>query len=206
MQFHIFISAVIAFIFAKVVMGLEVEGHKNIPRQGGLIIASNHLSNWDPPILGISAALRREVFFLGKEELFLPNKFYSLLIRKFNTIPLKREGIDRKSIRITSYHLRRGRTIVIFPEGKRNPIKGFLKPLSGVGYLALKNRVSIIPTYIEGTAEKMSDLIRRRKRVLVRFGKMIDVSRLQKDRPLLERSQELSNLVMKKILLLSENV
>ena len=115
MQFHIFISALIAFPLARLFMGLKVEGHTNIPRRGRLIIASNHISNWDPPVLGVAVALRREVFYLAKEELFKPSKFYSMLMTKYNAIPIKQQTIDRKTIRVSSFHLRRGRTIVIFP-------------------------------------------------------------------------------------------
>jgi 1-acyl-sn-glycerol-3-phosphate acyltransferase len=202
MQFHIFISALIAFPLAKLFMGIRVEGHANIPRTGRLIIASNHISNWDPPVLGVAVALRREVFYLAKEELFKPNKFYTLLITKYNAIPIKRQTIDRKSIRLSSFHLRRGRTIVIFPEGKRNknPKKGFLKPLPGVGYLALKTKTPIIPTYIENSAASMGALLRRKRRVLVRFGRKIDTARWARAKgPLLKRSLDLTNRVMTEI-------
>ncbi|MCK4396767.1 1-acyl-sn-glycerol-3-phosphate acyltransferase [candidate division WOR-3 bacterium] len=204
MQFHIFISVIITFLFMKIAMGLRVEGQKNIPRDGGVIIAPNHLSNWDPPIIGTSAALRREVFFLAKQELFSSNKFYSLLLSKYNTIPIKRYGIDKKSISASTFHLKRGRTLVIFLEGKRSIEKSFLKPLPGVGYLALKTGVGIVPTYIEGSAESIIDLIRRRKRVLVRFGKIIDVSKLNTKGSLPERSRALSKLVMKEIMSLGK--
>jgi 1-acyl-sn-glycerol-3-phosphate acyltransferase len=206
MQIHIFLSAVIAFWLARIFMGLRVEGHTNIPREGRLIIASNHLSNWDPPILGVAVALRREVFYLAKEELFKPNRFYSMLIEKYNAIPIRRQTIDRRSIRISSFHLRRGRTIVIFPEGKRNkhPEKGFLKPLPGVGYLALKTMAPIIPTYIENTAASMGTLLKRKKRVLVRFGKKMDTSPWAgKKGSLLRQSVDLTNVVMKEIAALS---
>lgn len=202
MQFHIFISAFIACLLARLFMGLRVEGHANIPRVGRLIIASNHISNWDPPVLGVAVALRREVFYLAKEELFKANRFYSLLLTKYNAIPIKRQTIDRTSIRISSFHLKRGRTIVIFPEGKRNkkPEKGFLKPLPGVGYLALKTGTPIIPTYIEHTAASMGALLKRKKRVLVRFGEKIETGALAREKePLLKRSIALTNRVMKEI-------
>lgn len=206
MQFHTCISAIIVFFFMKIFMGLKIEGRDNIPRQGGLIIASNHLSNWDPLIIAVAAALKREVFFLAKEELFKANKFYSVLMKKYNAIPIKRYGIDRKTIRISSSHLHKKRSVVVFPEGKRNLGKENLKPLPGVGYLALKTKTGIVPTLIEGSAEKMMDLIRRRKRVCVKFGKVIDVSKLYKSFSLLKKSIELSNIVMKEISLLGKNV
>jgi len=206
MQFHIFISAVIAFFFVKIVMGLRIEGHKNITKHGGLIIAPNHVANWDAPVIGISAALRREVFFLAKSELFKPNKFFALFIKKYNAISIKRHIVDRKAMRIISFHLKRGRTIVIFPEGTRYQGKGFLKPLSGVGYFALKNKVKIIPTYIEGTAERMFSLIRRKKKLIIKFGEVIDSSKLNLKGSLLEKSQKITALVMNDIISLGENV
>jgi 1-acyl-sn-glycerol-3-phosphate acyltransferase len=205
MQLHIYITAMITSLFMKIVMGLKIEGYLNIPRRGGLIVAANHVSNWDPIVLGVSTALRRELFFLAKEELFLPNKFYTLLISKYNAIKLKRDGIDKKAIRISSTHLQRGRTIVIFPEGERNrhPEKGLLKPQPGVGYLALKTKSKIIPAYIHGTTERMMALLSRKKRISVRFGKLIDTSQFQQSASLLKRSIALSNYVMKEINFLS---
>lgn len=205
MQLHISFACIIMFIFLKTFMGLEVKGKENIPRRGSLIIAANHLSNWDPPVLGIAVAMRREVFFMAKEELFQQNKFYALLLKKFNAIPIKRKGIDKRSIRIASTQLRKGRVFVIFPEGKRNPSKGFLKPLPGAGYLALKTETNIIPTYIEGTAEPFLDLIKRKKRVRVHFGHEIAIEKETKG-SLLKRSVKLSNQVMDKIKNLSNNV
>ena len=76
MQLHIYITAIITSLFMKIFMGLKIEGYLNIPRLGGLIVAANHVSNWDPIVLGVSAALRRELFFLAKEELFLHNSRY----------------------------------------------------------------------------------------------------------------------------------
>lgn len=185
-------------------MGLNVEGQENIPKHGAVIIAPNHISNWDPPIIAVSVALRREVFFIAKEELFSVNNFYSLLLRKCNVIPIKRQGIDKKAIRLTSFYLKRGRVIVIFPEGKRSRGKGFLKPLPGVGYFAIKNGIGIIPVFIDGSSERMRNLILRTKRINVRFGKLIDVSKMNLRGSLLKRSHELTNIVMKEIISLGK--
>ncbi|OQX56380.1 MAG: hypothetical protein B5M53_01765 [Candidatus Cloacimonas sp. 4484_209] len=206
MQFHYFFSAVIAFFFMKIFMGLTVEGQQNIPLKGGVIIAPNHISNWDPPIIAVSVALRREVFFLAKQELFKSNKFFALLLKKYNSFPIKRYGVDKKIIRFSSFQLKRGRPIVIFPEGKRNPKRLPIEPQSGVGYLALKNKVKVIPAYIEGTAEKMIDLIRRKKHVLVRFGKPIDTAKIVQDGSLLKRSRIVTDFIMKQIFALEKNV
>lgn len=205
MQIHIAIACFVTFIFLKTFMGLRVEGRENIPRSGSLIITANHLSNWDPPVIGVAVAMKREVFFMAKEELFKQNKFYSLLLKKLNAIPIKRKGIDKRSIRIAYSQLEKGRVFVIFPEGKRNPSQGFLKPLPGAGYLALKTKTNIVPAYIEGTAEPLLNLIKRKNRVLVRFGDEIKIEKGTKG-SLLKKSVELSNHVMQKIKNLGENV
>ncbi len=205
MQFHIFITSILTFLFLKIVFGLSVKGQENIPRKGGLIIAPNHLSNWDPPVIAISTALKREVFFLAKEELFWANKFYAWLLKKYNALPVKRYGIDKKSIKMASFLLRKGKTLIVFPEGKRNKGNGFLNPQPGVGYLALKNKVPIIPVYMSGTTEKLLNLLFRKNRVKVIFGKIINATEFSSNGSYLDRSKKLSRLVMSKIISLKKN-
>jgi 1-acyl-sn-glycerol-3-phosphate acyltransferase len=81
---------------ARIVWGFRRTGMDRIPGEGPVIIASNHISNWDPILVGLGC--RREVHFMAKEELFR-NPFLSALIRAYNAIPVHRGRLDRGALR-----------------------------------------------------------------------------------------------------------
>jgi len=127
-------------------------GKENLPRRGPLIIASNHRSAWDPPVLGF-AAYPREVHFIAKRELF--NPILGPIIRAYNAHPIKRSAGARGSLLTALELLERDFAIIIFPEGTRNRTSEPLLPLRrGVQWLAyrpeVRERVKVVPTWIEG--------------------------------------------------------
>jgi len=156
--------------------GLRVEGREKVPKRGGVIIAPNHLSYYDPPLVG-SALLKREIYYLTKEELFSSKKFFSWLIRKFNAIPIRRGGSDRKAITDLLELLSRGEAVCIFPEGTRSTGGAPLPPKRGLGYLVLRSRALVVPTFVGGTNYPLRELFLRRRRLRVRFGEPIDPKR-----------------------------
>ena len=91
MRFHYRISWLFLNLVERLLFGFTVEGRALIPETGAVIIASNHISYCDPPVVG--SGVPREVYFLAKEELFR-NKAFGWLIRKYNAIPLKRASGD----------------------------------------------------------------------------------------------------------------
>ena len=100
---------------AKVFLKFEVRGAEHIPRTGAAIIASNHASYLDPPLIGM--AIPRPIFYFAKEELF--RTFFGTAIRIVNAIPVNRDQLDRKTLRIVLAVLARGEMILMFPEGTR---------------------------------------------------------------------------------------
>ena len=114
--------------------------------EGGAIIAPNHASFWDPPMVAVSAP--HEVSFLARSTLFGP--FLGPFLRRLKTFPAKgAESLD--SIKMICSLLKEGKKVVIFPEGHRTE-DGHLGPFkSGVAMLALRAQCPIIPAYIEGT-------------------------------------------------------
>lgn len=137
---------------ANVVLGFlsrwKVRGTENVPRTGALIVASNHISFWDPPFVG--AALPREMHFLAKEELF-STPVLGPLIRSVNSIPIRRGGADLTGLTRAIENLRRGGALVIFPEGSRMK-DGELHPARpGLGLLAVQTGARIVPCYISGS-------------------------------------------------------
>lgn len=120
------------------------------PIKGGAIIAPNHTSFFDPPI--IAAAWPEEVHFIAKESLF--NPFYmNWLLTNLNAYPLQENAHDIKLIKKICHLIEEGKKVVIFPEGERSSNGNILKIKSGVSMIALKMKCPIIPAYIEGAYE-----------------------------------------------------
>ncbi|HTK31415.1 MAG TPA: lysophospholipid acyltransferase family protein [Candidatus Saccharimonadaceae bacterium] len=131
-----------------VVTGWEVTGREHVPRAGGVIVASNHISFWDPPLVG--AALPRESHFLAKEELF-ETPILGPLIRGVNAIPIRRGVADMSGLSRAIEILKRGSALLMFPEGSRMR-DGELHPARpGVGMIAMHADVPILPCYISGS-------------------------------------------------------
>ncbi len=159
-----------ARFLARTVLGLasdwEVRGREHIPHRGGLIAASNHVSFWDPPLVG--AALPREAYFLAKEELFTTPGL-GWLIGSVNAIPIRRGAPDVTGLTRAMDALRRGRALIMFPEGSRMR-DGALHPARpGVGLMAVQCDVPIVPCYISGS-DRPRRWLTRRARVRIWFG------------------------------------
>jgi 1-acyl-sn-glycerol-3-phosphate acyltransferase len=131
-----------------VLSGWEVRGRENIPRQGGLIVASNHISYWDPPM--IASALPREVHFLAKEELFTV-PLLGVAIRSLNSIPIRRGAADLSGLARAIAALKAGGGLLLFPEGSRMRDGELHSPRPGVGLMAVQGDVPIVPCYISGS-------------------------------------------------------
>jgi len=107
----------VAIVIFKIFFTIKIEGKDNIPRQGGMIFASNHLSYLDPIVLGL--LIPRRMNFIAKEELF-ENFFFRLLIAKLGAFPVKREKVDRTTYQKILDLLKKGEILVFFPEGTRS--------------------------------------------------------------------------------------
>jgi 1-acyl-sn-glycerol-3-phosphate acyltransferase len=159
--------------------GIRFEGRENVPRRGGVLITPNHISDFDPPTVGI--ALPRACYFMAKSELF-DIRIGGTLIRLLHGFPVKRYSADRAALRTAEQLLDKGECVVIFPEGKLSE-DGKLQPLlPGVLLVARHANVPIVPTIIEGSDRVMpyGTLKPRRahQRTLVRFGPPVTVDQL----------------------------
>ena len=115
---------------------------------GGAIVAPNHVSNFDPPLVAISAP--EEVHFLAKEELFT-NFLFGKLIRSLNAHPVKGSAGDIAVLKMICGLLNEGKKILLFPEGKRAE-RDELDPLKpGIALLVARSKTAVIPTYVHGT-------------------------------------------------------
>jgi 1-acyl-sn-glycerol-3-phosphate acyltransferase len=168
--------AIFSWIF-HAVLKITVIGKENIPRQGGYILASNHLSNLDPILLGV-VSCPRELHFMAKEELF-KNPLAGFILKRVHAFPLKRDSADLTAIKEAIRRVRKGQAILLFPEGTRQSAGKFGEPLPGVGFLAQKLNVPVIPALITGTDQAMPKGAKgiRPAKVAVRFGTQITVER-----------------------------
>jgi 1-acyl-sn-glycerol-3-phosphate acyltransferase len=112
------------------------------------IIASNHVSNYDPPILAISWP--EEVHFLAREGLF-KNAAFGWLIRKLNAHPVSGDAGDVTVFKTICSLLAEGKKVILFPEGTRGrkDALGVLKP--GVAMLVSRSKAAVVPAYVHGT-------------------------------------------------------
>jgi 1-acyl-sn-glycerol-3-phosphate acyltransferase len=149
----------------KLLTGVEIEGR--IPKKGPVILAANHVSFLDPPVVGITAC--REIYFLAKADLFRTSKFFAWLITTYNAISLEGTAGVRKAIRL----LKRGNAVVIFPEGTRSRKRVVLPFHQGVGYLSIKFGVPVIPVYITNSNKRFVSLMLRINQLKIKFGKVI---------------------------------
>jgi len=156
-------------LYLKLFCRLRIEGASNIPERGGVIIASNHVGAGDPPFIGVS--VNRELHYLAKRELF-GNLLLRFLIRNLNAIPINRSIFDHQAMLLSEAALRDGYGLILFPEGTRSKSGEFRKGKPGVGLLARRTLVPIVPTYIENS-RGFAKLVFTRKRLLVRFGEPI---------------------------------
>lgn len=127
---------------------MRVFGTENVPRNGPVIVASNHVSYFDPPLLGTASPRRIE--YMAKEELFrIP--LLGPAIRAVGAYPVDRRGSAASAIKRSVEVLRRGGAIGIFPEGGRN-LHGSAEARAGVALLASLGKAPVVPARLLGTS------------------------------------------------------
>ncbi|MFN3813503.1 MAG: lysophospholipid acyltransferase family protein [Aquificaceae bacterium] len=144
---------------------ISVYGLENLPKDN-CIVASNHRSYLDPPIL--NSVFPKHLIFLAKEELFRPP--FGYLLPHLGALPIRRGVGDTKALESLMELLNKGCSVCIFPEGTRAKSGEFLKPKLGVGYIAIKTKKPVVPVYLHG-----SDEVLPRGRLFPSFGKRISV-------------------------------
>lgn len=143
--YHALRCVIIALL--NIVVRLRVRGLYNVPGQGAFIIASNHLSWTDIPFVPLY--LRRKVVYMAKEEYFTSKLAW--LVRLLGAFPVKRGEGDRQALRAGEEQLKKGNILVIFPEGTRSRSRKLAKAHAGMGMIALRSGVPIVPVAIWGS-------------------------------------------------------
>jgi len=136
-----------AKVFLPTFGSLEVVGLQNVPKNGPLLVAANHQSYADPPVL--IYAINRPIWFMAKRTLF-KGPFLSYLLRKVHVFPVDRNGRDFEALHWAQETVDQGRALAVFPEGTRSP--GALRSgQDGLAYIALRTGAPILPVAITGT-------------------------------------------------------
>ncbi|MDZ7361647.1 MAG: 1-acyl-sn-glycerol-3-phosphate acyltransferase [candidate division KSB1 bacterium] len=152
---------------------IQVQGREHIPRHGKLLLAANHVSAYDPFVIG--ALVPRGLYFLAKKELF-QNPVVGVILRVvLHAVPVDRRDIGHTTVRHINHLLENGEAILLFPEGTRSRSGQIGAGKSGVGMIAAANQADILPVRVEGLFGKRASLWRR-PRIKVIFGSIISVA------------------------------
>jgi 1-acyl-sn-glycerol-3-phosphate acyltransferase len=177
---------------AHLLAGYQVSGLEHIPREGPFLLAANHKSYLDPPMLG--ACLPREICYFAKKQLFAVPLF-APLIRTFGAIPVDREGFDRKGVTRALEILQQGQGLLVFPEGTRIRRPGLAEPKEGIGLLALRSGAPVVPARILSSWEPRRNLLRRIP-IRIRFGPPLRFERMEPGPAARARYAEVASAVM----------
>jgi 1-acyl-sn-glycerol-3-phosphate acyltransferase len=158
---------VLARVVAWICFRYRVEGE--IPRTGGLLIAANHASYLDIPLLG--CGMRRRAWYLGRNDLF-PIPVLNGILQALGWIPVRLGRLDREAFRKAIDLIRTGKVVVIFPEGGRSHDGHLRPPKAGIGAIVSQTGCSVVPAYLKGTFDVLPMRARwpRLRQVTVRFG------------------------------------
>lgn len=171
------------------VFRLEFKGQENIPKSGGVIIAYNHRSNWDPVLAGLSST--RPLTFMAKEELF-KNPFFGGLIKKLGAFPVRRGKGDVGAVKASLAILKQGKCMLMFPEGHRIKDGKIVKAKAGVAAIAHHAKVKIIPACISGEYKFM-------RKITVVYGSPISLEEYYDKHIEQEKLQEIADNVLNTI-------
>lgn len=163
----------VSFVF-HIIYKITIVGKENIPSsKGGFIIASNHVSNLDPPMVGV--VFKGKYAFMAKEELFQGSRIFAWLITKLGAFPVKRGSKDLSVIDKALDSLDDGKIFVIFPEGTRSKNGELGRPKSGVAITAARAGAPVVPVFIKYGRKKF------RRNVYVSVGDMIPAEEVKAD-------------------------
>ncbi len=151
---------------------LEVSGIENIPKEGGFIFSTNHLSVIDPPL--VFAWLERDDATSLVAKKHQKNTFYRWLLNSVDGIWINRQEADFKALRTARKYLEEGGVLGIAPEGTRSSTGALIEGKTGVAYLADKANVPILPSAITGTDGAVPKILRlQRPRITFQVGELL---------------------------------
>lgn len=156
----------------------RVYGAEHVPATGSVILAANHASFLDPPLVG--AGLRREINYLARESLF---RFpvVGTVLHSWRAVPVDRDGGGARGLKAILDRLLAGGGIILFPEGTRTPDGRLQRAHSGVGLTVIKSVAPVVPVRVFGSFEAYGRHLRfpRPGRLTVKYGRPLDFADLR---------------------------
>ena len=155
---------------------IRFEGAAGVPLDGPLLVASNHLSNWDGVIYG--AFFPGTLFAIVKRELFRPAPL-AWLLAGCNCFPVDRGAADRRALRTCLHLLRNRRRLLVFIEGHRQLRPGMGHTEAGAGFLVRRTGAPVLPIAIWGTENALrwtGGILPRRGPIRIRYGRPVRVT------------------------------
>lgn len=185
MTFYEFARSVVYGVF-KPWYRIEAIGREHFPKEGGVLLCSNHIHNFDPMVVGIMAP--RPIHYMAKEEIFSVPVLGNI-VRKCNAFPVKRGFNDREALRTGLKLLKDGHVFGLFPEGTRSKNGELGKGLSGAGFFALRSTAAVVPCAIIGPYRSF-------RKLKVVYGQPIDLEEMRKEKA---SAEQVTELIMSKI-------
>lgn len=148
---------------------VKVQGLNNIREEGPLILASNHLTNYD--VFPLQLVIRRPLFFMAKSELHR-NMLMDITLRSLGAFPVHRDQRDEWAMNHANKVLQHGQLLALFPEGTRSKGSGLKPGKTGAARLAISNHCPIIPVAVNGS-QQMFHRFPRRTVITITVGKEI---------------------------------
>lgn len=139
---------VLARLIIAPLMTWESAGMENFPHEGAVILAANHVTNFD--VFPMQFSVSRPIFFMGKAELFR-HPILDVLIRNLGGFPVNRGDKDPWAMNHALKLLRQGQVLGMFPEGTRSKGRGLGVAKTGTARLAIETRCPILPVAVMGS-------------------------------------------------------
>ena len=150
MTFTYYLCYTLSKIIARLFFSLRVVHPERMIEEGPLIVASNHQSFVDPPLVGICS--KRDLYYLARKTL-LNIPLLGKLLPHINVIPVDRDGNDMSALKTIIRLIRSGKGVVLFPEGTRSPDGSLQRGKQGIGLIIAKSKAPVQPVRVFGAFE-----------------------------------------------------
>ena len=188
----------IFFLYFKIFHRFRVSGLEHVPSDGAFLLASNHVSFFDPPALG--CRVPRDLHYFARKSLF--KGLLGKLITAFNSIPVDRGSADVSSFKKALKVLDKGSPLLVFPEGTRSLDGSLQAAKAGVGLIAIKARVPVLPARVIGGFEILGKGCKWPKigsRLTIVYGPLLQIETLDPGPKTAKRSQIVADAIMEAI-------